>query len=85
MLSRQQFHAYQAVRAQGPMNLWYGSPRPREVHRCSAFPHLLVLPFPTTSTAAAVYDEMGACPSAKVPCKSQNLCNNFCEGIAVTY
>jgi hypothetical protein len=33
----------------------------------------------------AVHSGMGSYSFAKVPCKSQDLCDNFCKGLAVTY
>jgi hypothetical protein len=33
----------------------------------------------------AAYGGMDTCSFAEVPCKSQNLCSNFCKGMAATY
>jgi hypothetical protein len=33
----------------------------------------------------AAYGGMGICLFAKVSCKSQNLCSNFCKSMAATY
>ena len=33
----------------------------------------------------AAYGGMGLCSFAQVPCKSQNLCDNFCKGMSATY
>jgi len=33
----------------------------------------------------AAYSGMGSYSFAKVSCKSQNLCDNFCKGVYVNY
>ena len=41
--------------------------------------------FPEDPQSLVVYGGIGTCSSAKVHRKSQNLCDNFCKGMAATY